>query len=124
MRIEAGTVAGLDATWLGTAGGEVVAEMRTQWCLGSIFGHAQDPDWRLLHGYRIRVTGDPNLDIRLSFAPDDFETFDIGTTTCMPAINAIPAVVAAAPGVLTTADLPLVCARADRAMNPWRLRCH
>ena len=118
MRIEAGTVAGLDATWLGSADGQVVAELRTQWCLGSIFGHAQDPDWHLLHGYRIRVTGDPNLDIRLSFAPDDLETFDIGTTTCMPAINAIPAVVAALPGVLTTADLPLVCARGRTGTLP------
>ena len=46
-----------------------------------------------------------------NFAPDDFETFDIGTTTtAMPAVNAIPAVVAAPPGVLPTASLPLITA--------------
>jgi hypothetical protein len=49
--------------------------------------------------------------LKLSFAPDDFESFDIGTTTAMPAVNAIPAVVAAAPGVRSTTDLPLVAAR-------------
>lgn len=85
--------------------------MRTQWTLGGIFGHRQEPEWRLLNGYRIRVDGDPNLDLKLTFAPDDFRTFDTGTTTCMPAVNAIPAVVAAPAGVLATADLPIVAAR-------------
>ncbi|MEY2399796.1 MAG: hypothetical protein QOJ00_2970 [Actinomycetota bacterium] len=111
MQIERGTVAGLDATWQGLHRGDVVAELRTQWTLGSIFGHAQNPEWKLLYGYRIRITGEPNVNLKLSFAPDDFEQFDIGTTTAMPAINAIPAVVAAPPGVLATTDLPLVTAR-------------
>jgi hypothetical protein len=31
--------------------------------------------------------------------------------TAMPAVNAIPAVVAAPPGIATHATLPLVCAR-------------
>jgi hypothetical protein len=37
--------------------------------------------------------------------------FDIGTTTAMPAINAVTAVVAAPSGVLSPAELPVVTAR-------------
>jgi hypothetical protein len=111
MRIDAGTVAGIDATWVGTVDGSAVATLHTIWSLGGIFGHEQSPAWRLLHGYTIRIDGEPNVNLRLSFAPDDLETFDIGTTTCMPAVNAIPAVVDAAPGVLAIADLPVIRAR-------------
>lgn len=111
LQMPAGTMAGLDARWKGIAAGESVVELRMVWELGGIFGHAQEPSWQVLHGYRIRVDGDPNVNMRLSFAPDDFSTFDIGSTTAMPAINAIPAVVAAPAGVLTPADIPLVTAR-------------
>ena len=104
MAIPAGSVAGLDARWRGLVAGESVVEFRMVWKLGSIYGHAQDPEWDILHGYRIRIDGDPNVNMRLSFAPDDFESFDVGTTTAMPAINAISAVVAAAPGVLGIAE--------------------
>jgi hypothetical protein len=111
LQIPAGTMAGLDARWKGTVGGESVIELRMVWELGGIFGHEQEPIWMVLHGYRIRIEGDPNVNMRLSFAPDDFSAFDIGSTTAMPAINAIPAVVAAPAGVLTPADLPLITAR-------------
>jgi hypothetical protein len=111
MTIADGTVAALDATWRGVAGGDTVAELRMVWKLGSMLGFTEEPDWPILHGYRIRVDGDPNVNLRLSFAPERYQTFDIGTTTAMPAVNAIPAVVAAAPGVLSTTDLPLVTAR-------------
>jgi hypothetical protein len=110
MTIADGTVSALDATWRGSVDGSIVAELHMVWRLGSIYGHIDEPTWPILHGYRLRIDGDPNVNLKLSFAPDDFETFDIGTTTAMPAINAIPAVVAAEPGVLSTADLPLVTA--------------
>ena len=48
----------------------------------------------------------------MSFAPADFESYDVGTTTAMPAVNAITAVVAAPAGVFTPLDLPLITARA------------
>ena len=83
------------------------------WCggLAASSGTWTNPTWPILHAYRLRIDGDPNVNLKLSFAPDDFETFDIGTTTAMPAVNAIPAIVAADPGVLGTADLPIVTAR-------------
>lgn len=118
MTIADGTVAALDTTWRGTLDGDAVVELRMIWRLGSIFGHLDEPAWPILHGYRLRIEGDPNVNLKLAFAPDDFATFDIGTTTAMPAINAIPAVVAAAPGVLQTANLPLVSARHVSATRP------
>ncbi|MDO3333915.1 NAD(P)H-dependent amine dehydrogenase family protein [Mycobacteroides abscessus] len=115
LKISDGTVAGLDARWSGSARGTVVAELRTTWTLGSMLGHPQDPEWKLENGYVVRVEGDPNVKLTMSFAPADFETFDIGTTTAMPAVNAIPAVVGAAAGVCTPLDLPIVAARAPCA---------
>ena len=111
-RIAEGTVAGVDATWTGSCNGEPIAELRTIWTLGSVLGHRQVPEWKLAFGYLVHITGDPNVNLKLSFAPEDFATFDIGTTTAMPAVNAIPAVVAAPPGVFTPLDLPLITARA------------
>lgn len=118
MTIADGTVSALDATWRGIVDGHTVAELRMVWRLGSIFGHVDEPELPILHAYRIRIDGDPNVNLKLSFAPDDFETFDIGTTTAMPAINAIPAVVVAAPGVLRTAELPVVTGRHPSALRP------
>lgn len=111
MRIGAGMVCGVDATWTGKSSGSAIAEMRTVWTLGSLFGARQEPEWKLLHGYRIDVIGEPNVSLKLAFRPDDFATFDIGTTTAMPAINAVGAVVSAPSGVLSVADLPIVTAR-------------
>ncbi|WP_319445153.1 MULTISPECIES: dihydrodipicolinate reductase [unclassified Mycobacterium] len=111
MRIDGGTVCGTDATWTGRSNGTPIVEMRTIWTLGSIFGAPQEPEWKLLNGYRIDVKGDPNVRLKLSFRPDDFMDFDIGTTTAMPAINAVTAVVASPSGVRSVAELPIVTAR-------------
>jgi len=111
MLIDAGTVCGTDATWTGSSEGTPIVEMRTIWTLGSIFGAPQEPEWKLLNGYQIDVKGEPNVRVKLSFRPDDFMNFDIGTTTAMPAINALTAVVAAPSGVLSVSELPIVTAR-------------
>ncbi|WP_319436401.1 dihydrodipicolinate reductase [Mycobacterium sp. RTGN5] len=117
MRIDAGTVCGVDATWTGRSQGTAIAQMRTIWTLGGLSGAQQEPAWKLLHGYRIDVTGEPNVTLKLAFRPDDFTTFDIGTTTAMPAINAVTAVVAAPSGVRSIAELPMVTAR-GRVQTP------
>jgi hypothetical protein len=121
MQIDAGTVCGIDALWTGRGSGASepgrrrhrvpIVEMRTVWTLGSIFGAPQEPEWKMLQGYQIDVKGDPNVRLKLSFRPDDFMNFDIGTTTAMPAINAVTAVVAAPSGVRSPAELPIVTAR-------------
>lgn len=113
LQIRQGTVAGVDAIWTGWSDGAVVSELRTTWTLGSILGHPQDPEWKLANGYLVRIDGDPDVRLNMSFAPADFQKFDIGTTTAMPAINAIPAAVGATPGVCTPLDLPVIAARAS-----------
>lgn len=115
LQIPAGSLAGIDATWTGTRDAVPVADLRTTWTLGTILGHPQEPAWTLSNGYLVRITGDPNVKLTMSFAPADFESFDIGTTTAMPAVNAIPAVVSAAPGVFTPLDLPVITGRAMAA---------
>ncbi|MDT5181493.1 MAG: hypothetical protein QOJ95_5691, partial [Mycobacterium sp.] len=50
MNIDAGTVCGVDATWTGRSNGAAIAEMRSIWTLGSLFGAPQEPGWKLLHG--------------------------------------------------------------------------
>ncbi|HEX3840927.1 MAG TPA: hypothetical protein VHU85_09075 [Acidimicrobiales bacterium] len=111
MTIAQGTVAALDARWVGRVHGAPFVEMRTTWKLGSIFGYHQEPDWPLLYGYRIDIDGDPEVHLKLNFMPADLDNLDVGVTTALPAINAIPAVCAAPPGIVTAADLPLVTGR-------------
>ncbi|MBB2990858.1 hypothetical protein FHR72_002331 [Mycolicibacterium iranicum] len=113
--IGAGCVAGIDVRWIGVLGGRDVIEIRGIWTKGQ----ALEPAWSTSFGYTVTVEGRPTITSTLSFAPPaDFvaETLDdfimLGLTiTAMPAIAAIPAVVAAAPGIATYADLPLLLPR-------------
>jgi hypothetical protein len=74
-----------------------------------------DPNWDIKGCYITQITGDPNIYNKHMIFPkpgtdlSNPEAFaSIGmTVTGMPALNAIRAVVAARPGLLTSADLPL-----------------
>jgi 4-hydroxy-tetrahydrodipicolinate reductase len=73
------------------------------------------PDWPQPAGhgcYRVEVTGEPNytLDLRLLGTNGDHNTAGL-KATAMRLVNAVPAVVGAAPGLLTALDLPLVTGR-------------
>jgi 4-hydroxy-tetrahydrodipicolinate reductase len=60
-------------------------------------------------GYRVEITGEPNytLDLRIEATDGDHNTGGL-KATAMRLVNAIPAVVAAKPGLLTALDLPLI----------------
>ena len=62
--------------------------------------------------YRIEITGEPSyaLDVCLSSRRGDHNHAGL-VATAMRVVNAIPAVVAARPGIATTLDLPLVTGR-------------
>ena len=62
--------------------------------------------------YRIEITGEPSyaMDVCLSSRKGDHNHAGL-VATAMRIVNAIPAVVAAAPGIVTTLDLPLVTGR-------------
>lgn len=74
------------------------------------------PDWpqpaQPGGSYRVEVTGEPSyaLDLCLSSPNGDHNHAGL-VATAMRVVNAIPAVVAAEPGIRTTLDLPLVTGR-------------
>ena len=59
--------------------------------------------------YRVEITGEPSyaMDICLSSRKGDHNHADL-VATAARIVNAIPAVVAAPPGIRTTLDLPLI----------------
>jgi len=62
--------------------------------------------------YRVQVTGEPNytLDLQLMGTDGDHNTAGL-KATAMRLVNAIPAVIAAEPGIVTALGLPLITGR-------------
>jgi hypothetical protein len=110
--IAAGCVAGVAASWQGRVGNRTVVELNVRWKKGQTL----DPDWTIEEGHVITVDGRPTVRVKLDYLPPpDFEATTFAEfmvlgmiMTAMPAINAIPSVVAAPPGIVTYADLPLI----------------
>ena len=110
--IEPGCVAGVAITWQGIAAGRPVVQLQVRWRKGSHL----EPDWPIEHGYLIDIQGQPCVRTRLEVYPGpDFvaESFSdymvLGMImTSLPAVNAIPQVCRADPGIVTYLDLPLV----------------
>jgi hypothetical protein len=107
-RIEAGTAAALRFEVRGMRAGRAVCVLEHVTRLRGDLG----PDWPHGSGYRVEVTGEPNytLDLSLRASNGDHNTAGL-KATAMRLVNAIPAVVAARPGLLTALDLPLVTGR-------------
>jgi len=109
--IPAGCVAGVAASWQGKVGDRAVVELNVRWKKGATL----EPNWVIEEGHVIQVDGLPTVRVKLDYLPPpDFQatTFAdfmvIGMVmTAMPAVNAIPYVVAAPPGIVTYNDLPL-----------------
>ncbi len=102
MTIGTGHVAGIRGTIAGIAGGRPRLECRSVWKMGD----RMTPNWPVDDGYTIEIEGDPSVRCRLEPLGGHF---DGAVTTAMPAVNAIPAVCAAEPGVVNRGRLPLVC---------------
>jgi hypothetical protein len=109
--IPAGHVAGVAASWQGRVGGRTVVELTVRWKKGTTL----DPDWTIQEGHVIQIDGRPTVRTTLEYLPPpDFEATTMEEfmvlgmiMTAMPAVNAIPLVVAAPPGIVTYNDLPL-----------------
>ena len=106
--IEAGTVAAQRMIVSGMRAGRPVLQMRPTWyCTTEI-----DPAWDLRPtGWHVSVEGDAPLDIDLLF-PVTLKEMGAVTPgyTANRAVNAVPYVCAAAPGIRTTIDLPQIVA--------------
>ena len=113
--IQAGCVAGVAASWKGIHDGRTVIDLKVRWRKGRTL----EPDWKVEHDCVVDVQGMPNVRTKLTIAPPhDFvatsmiDYMVLGMViTSLPAINAIPAVCAARPGIVTYLDLPLITAR-------------
>lgn len=109
--IPAGHVAGVAASWQGRVGGRTVVELSVRWKKGTTL----DPDWTIEEGHVIEIAGRPTVRTALSYLPPpDFQATTLEEfmvlgliITAMPAVNAVPLVVAAPPGIVTYNDLPL-----------------
>jgi hypothetical protein len=107
--VRQGSAAALRFEVRGLVGGQpaVVLEHVTRLCEDLC------PDWpqpaQPGGSYRVEITGEPcyAMDICLSSRNGDHNHAGL-VATAMRIVNAIPAVVAAAPGIRTTLDLPLI----------------
>ena len=114
-KIPAGHVAGVYASWQGRVGDRTVIELTVRWKKGATL----DPDWQIEEGHVIEVAGLPTVTTRVQYLPPpDFQATTFAdfmllgmVMTALPAINAIPQVVAAAPGIVTYPDLRLTVPR-------------
>lgn len=107
--VEAGTMAGLRFEVRGIVAGQerIVVEHVTRMHndVAPEWPHGTNPQG----GYRIEITGSPSITVDLELVGAGGDHNDGGLiVTAMRILNAIPAVCAAAPGVLSSLDLPLV----------------
>jgi hypothetical protein len=112
-RLEAGTIGGIRFQVRGLIAGRplVVLEHVNR------MADAVAPDWprpqeRRSLAYRVEIDGRPNMRCELSFDQAAHTGEDLGLiATAMRAINAIPAVHTARPGILSPLDLPVLAGR-------------
>jgi hypothetical protein len=109
--IKAGCVAGLAASWQGRVGGRTVIDLNVRWKKGPTL----EPNWAIEDGWVIQIDGRPTVRTKVDFLPPpDFEATTFADfmvlgliMTAMPAINAIPRVVTAPPGIASYTNLAL-----------------
>jgi 2,4-diaminopentanoate dehydrogenase len=113
MQILKGTVGGVMGYHRGWVGDKNIVSVGFNWTMGD---HVKPPK-PLEHGHVIQVFGLPNMRTVLHCLPPKDWTepgfMGLGMIyTALPVINAVPAVVAAPPGIVTLKDLPPVTGRA------------
>jgi hypothetical protein len=113
--VEAGTCGALRMKAIGVVDGReaIVIEHVTR------LAHDVAPDWPTGIGdlsYRVMITGDPDIDCTMAATLKDPRKAGVGgmtsgagamVATAMRVVNAVPYVVAAEPGLLSSVDLPL-----------------
>ena len=106
--LPAGTVGGMRFRLVGMAGGEerIVLEHITR------MGEHSGPDWPRhpspLGGYRVILEGMPTYTVDIEMHGRGSNLRGLSFATFMRPLNAIPAVIAAPPGIMSAHDLPMV----------------
>jgi len=104
--IEPGTVAGQRITVAAMRDRQSILQFRANWYCS----HALDADWELGEsGWRVQLEGDTPLDVNISFPRSGGNYADqMSGLTAHPAVNAVPYVCQAAPGIVTNVELPVI----------------
>lgn len=107
-RIEAGTVSAQRFSYTAVVNGRPALTIEHITRLGD----DQAPDWPAGRGWHVTVEGNPSMELRSCIAThgeDETEQGCLGTA--MHAVHAIAPVCAAAPGIRTFLDLPMIAGR-------------
>ncbi|TZG24167.1 dihydrodipicolinate reductase [Sphingomonas montanisoli] len=105
--IRKGEITAVDGRWRGKVGGKDLIVLRFQWLKGPNVENGFD----IKHGYFIDVIGMPTVHTHVLLVPpkdwNEENYMGLGMImTAMPAVNAIPHVVAAKPGIVMQHELP------------------
>jgi hypothetical protein len=101
----AGTVGGQRRTYRGHRNGHAVVELAICWTMSN---DALDPRWSDPEGFSVVIEGQPRVDATIRFGnPGEDVMTVLMDSTAVTAVNAIPFVCAAQPGVITPIDLPI-----------------
>lgn len=108
--VNKGSIAAMRISIDGMRGGKPLMTQRLNWYIGT---QIDQKGWDLrASGWRVQVLGDAPLDVSITFPvkPEDYAAFTPGLTA-HPAVNAVPYVVDAAPGLRSSLDLPRIAPR-------------
>lgn len=102
----AGTVGGQRRTYRGLRNGRPVVELAICWTMSS---DALEPQWNDPEGFSVVIEGEPHVDAMIRFGhPGQDAMTVLMDSTAVAAVNAIPFVCDAPPGVITPIDLPII----------------
>lgn len=101
----AGTAGGQRRTYRGYRGGRPVVELAICWTMSD---DALDPKWTDPKGFSVVIEGAPRVDATIRFGrPGEDVMTVLMDSTAVAAVNAIPFLCQAPPGVITPIDLPV-----------------
>jgi hypothetical protein len=105
----AGTIGGQRRTYRGHLGGRPVVELAICWTMSN---DALDPQWTDPEGFSVVIEGKPRVDATIRFGEPGQDAMTVlMDSTAVAAVNAIPFVCDASPGVITPIDLPVTGSR-------------
>jgi 4-hydroxy-tetrahydrodipicolinate reductase len=111
--VPAGTVGATKTTVAGLRGGKPVMKFEAIWYVTPDVDTSDGEEWNFRDsGWRVLVEGDTPLEVNIRYpvSEADYPEFTPNLTAHRP-VNAVPYVVAAKPGFVTTIDLPQVIAK-------------
>lgn len=109
----AGTAGGQRRTYRGYRGGRPVVELAICWTMSD---DALEPKWTDPKGFSVVIEGEPHVDATIRFGkPGEDVMTVLMDSTAVAAVNAIPFLCDAEPGVIAPIDLPITGSRGTLA---------